>query len=44
MMLLCLILFGVVQLVLMFKAREIKQFAADASVRARAVGFNPFMV
>jgi len=44
MMLLCLILFGVVQLVLMFKAREINQFAADASVRARAVGFNSFMV
>lgn len=44
MMMLCLILFGVVQLVLMYKAREINQYAADASVRARAVGFNRFMV
>ena len=44
MMLLCLILFGMVQLVLMQTAREINQYAADASVRARAVGFNPFMV
>lgn len=43
-MLLCLILFGVVQLVLMYTAREINQYAADASVRARAVGFNRFMV
>ena len=44
MMLLCLILFGMVQLVLMYTAREINQYAADASVRARAVGFNRFMV
>lgn len=44
MMLLCLILFGMVQLVLMFTAREINQYAADASVRARTVGFNRFMV
>lgn len=44
MMLLCLILFGIVQLVLMYTAREINQYAADASVRARTVGFNRFMV
>jgi len=44
MMLLCLILFGMVQLVLMYTAREINQYAADASVRARTVGFNEFMV
>lgn len=44
MMLLCLILFGMVQLVLMQTAHEINQYAADASVRARAVGFNRFMV
>lgn len=43
-MLLCLILFGMVQLVLMQTAAEINQYAADASVRARTVGFNPFMV
>lgn len=43
-LLLCLILFGTVQLVLMQMAREMNQYAADASVRARAVGFNPFMV
>lgn len=42
--LLCLILFGMVQLVLMHTAREINQYAADAAVRARTVGFNPFMV
>jgi len=44
MMLLCLILFGMVQLVLMQTAAEINQYAADASVRARSVGFNRFMV
>lgn len=43
-LLLCLILFGTVQLVLMQTAAEINQYAADAAVRARAVGFNPFMV
>jgi hypothetical protein len=43
-LLLCLILFGCVQLVLMYTAREINQYAADAAVRARTVGFNRFMV
>jgi len=43
-MLCCMILFGMVQLVLMFTATEIVQYAADASARARAVGFNRFMV
>jgi hypothetical protein len=42
--LLCLILFGMVQVVLMLTAHEVVQYSADASVRARAVGFNPFMV
>jgi hypothetical protein len=42
--LLCLILFGIVQYVLMLTATEIVQYSADASVRARAVGFNRFMV
>lgn len=42
--LLCLILFGMVQVVLMLTANEVVQYSADASVRARAVGFNPFMV
>lgn len=42
--LLCLILFGIVQYVLMLTATEVVQFSADASVRARAVGFNRFMV
>jgi len=44
MMLLCLILFGVVQYVLMLTAQEVVQYGADASVRARTVGFNRFMV
>jgi hypothetical protein len=44
MMLLCLILFGIVQYVLMLTATEVIQYSADASVRARAVGFNRFMV
>lgn len=44
MILLCLILFGVVQYVLMLTATEIVQYGADAGVRARAVGFNRFMV
>lgn len=43
-LLLCLILFGVVQLVMMFTATEIIQFSADSSARARAVGLNEFMV
>lgn len=42
--LLCLILFGIVQYVIMLSATEVIQFSADASVRARAVGFNRFMV
>jgi len=42
--LLCLILFGSVQYVLLLTATEIIQYSADASARARAVGFNPFMV
>lgn len=43
-MLLCMILFGMVQYVLMLTATEVIQYTADASVRARAVGFNRFMV
>jgi len=43
-LLLCLMLFGMVQYVLMLTASEVVQYSADASVRARAVGFNPFMV
>jgi len=42
--LLCLILFGVVQYVLMLTATEVMQYSADAAARARAVGLNPFMV
>lgn len=44
MLLLCMILFGVVQLTLMYTAREVVQYGADASIRARTVGFNDFMV
>jgi len=44
MILLCLILFGVVQYVLMLTAQEVVQYGADASIRARTVGFNRFMV
>lgn len=43
-MLLCLILFGMVQYVIMLTATEVVQYSADAAVRARAVGFNSFMV
>jgi len=43
-MLLCLILFGMVQYVLILTANEVLQYSADASVRARSVGMNPFMV
>lgn len=43
-MLLCMILFGMVQYVLMLTATEVVQYSADAAVRARAVGFNRFMV
>src|SRR5690606_30398007 len=42
-MLLCLILFGMVQLVMMINATEIIQFSADSAVRSRAVGLNDFM-
>jgi len=42
--LLCLILFGIVQYVLMLTATEVIQYSADASARARVVGFNRFMV
>ncbi len=43
-LLLCLILFGIVQYVILLTATEIVQYSADASARARAVGFNRFMV
>lgn len=43
-MLLCLILFGSIQYVLLLTATEVIQYSADSSVRARAVGFNYFMV
>ena len=43
-MLLCFILFGVIQYVMMLTATEVVQYSADASARARAVGFNRFMV
>lgn len=42
-LLLCLILFGMIQLVMMVTATEIIQFSADSAVRARAVGLNEFM-
>jgi hypothetical protein len=42
-LLLCLILFGMVQLVLMMTATEMIQFSADSAVRAKAVGLNEFM-
>ncbi|MDF3129706.1 hypothetical protein P0Y35_10915 [Kiritimatiellaeota bacterium B1221] len=42
-MLLCLILFGIVQYAMMLTATEIIQFGADSAVRARAVGLNAFM-
>lgn len=42
--LLLFILFGVVQYVMMLTATEVVQYSADASARARAVGFNRFMV
>lgn len=42
--LLCMLLFGVVQYVLMLTANEIVQYSADAGTRARAVGLNEFMV
>ncbi len=42
--LLCFILFGVIQYVMMLTATEVVQYTADASARARAVGFNRFMV
>ncbi len=42
--LLCFILFGIVQYSLSLAATEVVQYSADAAVRARAVGFNRFMV
>jgi len=42
--LLCLILFGLIQYVLLLTATEVIQYSADASVRARVVGMNDFMV
>lgn len=39
-LLLCMILFGMVQYVLMLTATEVVQYSADASVRGRAVGFH----
>jgi hypothetical protein len=43
-LLLCLFLFGAVQYVMLLTANEVIQYSADASVRARAVGMNEFMV
>lgn len=42
--LLCLILFGVIQYVMLLTATEIIQHSANATARARAVGLNGFMV
>lgn len=39
-----LIFFAAMQLSLMFAAREVNRHAANAGVRAKAVGFNDFMV
>ena len=43
-MMLCLILFGLLQISQLFAAREILQHAANRGARARTVGFNDFMV
>ena len=40
---LCMLLFGVVQYVLMLTAKEVVQYGADAAARARVVGLNDFM-
>ena len=42
--LLCLILLGLFQVSQIFMAEEILNYAAARGARARAVGFNPFMV
>ncbi len=44
MIVLCLILFGCLQLSRIFAAREILEHSAQSAARARAVGFNDFMV
>jgi len=43
-MMLCLILFGLLQISQLFAAREVLQHAANRGARARTVGFNDFMV
>jgi hypothetical protein len=40
----CLLLFGLLQISNLFAAREVLDYAAVAAARARAVGFNDFMV
>ena len=42
--LICLLLMGLFQLVQLFMAREILDYAAGRGARAKAVGFNDFMV
>ncbi|MFO1491184.1 MAG: TadE family protein [Kiritimatiellia bacterium] len=44
MVLLCLIVFGGVQVARLFAARDIVAYSASAGARAAAVGFNDFMV
>ena len=44
MVLLCLIVFGGVQVARLFAARDIVSYSASAGARAAAVGFNDFMV
>lgn len=44
MLVLCLILFGMLQMSQLFAGKEIMDHAANAGVRAKAVGFNDFMV
>lgn len=41
---LCLIFFGLLELSRLTAAKEILEYAASCGARARAVGFNPFMV
>jgi len=42
-MLLCVLLFGFLQIAIVFSEREILHHAASRAARARAVGFNPWM-
>jgi len=42
--LICLLLMGLFQLVQLFMAQEIMDYAAGRGARAKAVGFNDFMV